>query len=417
MAQPGAGPDIQVIEEVRRRRDRPPRRERAANRRSAAAERAACGGGYRRAPVWARLCTVLGAVLMLTSGATLVSKEVLLARYESTVTEADLFGDADGVTAAPEPTSDITGPLNILLVGIDPRGSDPTWVPRADSVLVMHVPAGLDRAYLFSLPRDLWVRIPPLPKANYYGGRDKLAHAMYFGAEPAEDGARPNTARGFELLARAVSGHTGITRFDAGAIVNFTGFRRIVDAMGGVEMYIDQDVTSAHMRPDGRHRTPNGSGGEGPDGYLGPQKRYTKGTHHLSGWEALDYVRQRYIPGGDYARQRHQQQFIRAMVRQALTADLATDPVRMDAVLRAAGRALIFNGRGHSIVEYAIALRHLRPDSIVMVRLPGGGLSDEKGRYLGEVLDPVAEDFFRAVKRGTADRFLTAHPTLVNPVR
>ncbi|HEU4424368.1 MAG TPA: LCP family protein [Pilimelia sp.] len=366
-----------------------------------------------RSPRWARLCAVFGALLMLLSGGLLVAGEILLARYEGAVTEADLFGDK--AAAAAQPKSDIKGPLNILLAGIDPRDSEPNWIPRADSVLILHVPASMDRGYLFSLPRDLWVQVPRFEKANYRGGRDRLAHAMFIGAQvPGQ--SKPDTARGFELLAKTVSDYTGIERFDAGAIINFTGFRRIVDAMGGVTMYIDMDVTSIHMQPDGKHRKPSGIRAEGAAAYVGPRKQYKKGTHHLKGWEALDYVRQRYIPGGDYARQRHQQQFIRAMASQALSRDVATNPRKLDAVLRAAGKSLVFNGRGHSVVDFGLALRDLRTDSIVMVKLPGRSIIDN-GRYIGEELADPTPDFLQALRAGQLDSFLLANPQLVNSAK
>jgi polyisoprenyl-teichoic acid--peptidoglycan teichoic acid transferase len=362
-----------------------------------------------RGPRWARLCAIFGAALMLVSGGVLISGELLLARYEGSVTEADLFGDE----AAAKPRSDIKGPLNILLAGIDPRDSEPNWIPRADSVLILHLDKTLENGYLVSLPRDLWVDVPEFSKANYRGGKDKLAHAMFNGAQvPGQ--RKPDAARGFELLAKTVSGYTGIERFDAGAIVNFTGFKRIVDAMGGVTMYVDQDIKSIHMQPDGKHRKPSGiRGAEGAASYVGPRKEYKKGTHHLKGWEALDYVRQRYIPGGDYARQRHQQQFIRAMANQVLSKNVATNPKKLDAVLRAAGSALIFNGRGHSVVDFGFALRNLRADSIVMLKLPGGSII-ENGRYIGEELRDPAPAFFEALRNGELDSFILAHPQLVN---
>ncbi|GAA2522049.1 hypothetical protein GCM10010201_19970 [Pilimelia columellifera subsp. columellifera] len=354
----------------------------------------------------------MGALLLLFSGGAWMGTTALVARYEGAVGQADLFGDAAG---PPTPTSDITGPLNILLVGIDPRDSVPDWVPRADSVLLLHVPKSMDRGYLTSLPRDLLLDIPSFQKAGYGGGVDRLAHAMYFGATPV-GGGRPNVAAGFELLASAVSDYTGIRRFDAGAIITFTGFKRIVDAMGGVTMYLDQNVTSIHMQPDGRHRRPSYTGGEGPYGYVGPQKRYVKGTRQLKGWEALDYVRQRYIPGGDYARQRHQQQFIRAMANQALSRAVLTDPVKLDRVLRAAGQALVFSGRGHTVVDYALALRQIRSESITMVRLPGGSVMAD-GQYQGEELTSLANQFFSAVRGNRVEEFVVGHPELINTVR
>ncbi|GGJ83462.1 transcriptional regulator [Pilimelia anulata] len=365
-----------------------------------------------RSPLWAKLSLLAGVLLVLGSGGALAGTRLVAARYEGAVQTADLFGDA--ATPTPEPP-ELAGPLDLLLVGIDPRDSIADWIPRADSVILVHVPEGLDRAYLISLPRDLLVTIPPFRRAGYWGGQDKLAHAMYFGAQ-VPGRTQPDVAAGFTLLARTVSRYTGIKDFDAGAIVTFTGFKRIVDALGGVTMYLDQDVTSIHLKPDGNHREPSGTGGEGPYAYVGPQKQYAKGTRHLKGWEALDYVRQRYIDGGDYARQRHQQQFLRAMINRARARDVVTNPLKLDRVLTAAGAALTFNGRGHSLLEYALTLRHLRSESITLVRLPGGGVSSG-GQYLGERLDPVAAGFFAALRAERVDDYLARHPQLATPLQ
>ncbi|MFG2101808.1 LCP family protein [Micromonospora echinaurantiaca] len=361
-------------------------------------------------PRWARVCTVFGAVLMLLSGAVLVGAEALMARYEGAVGKADLFGDQ--AAGAKERKSDIKGPLNILLVGIDPR--NPETPPLADSVMVLHVPATMDRAYLFSMPRDLIVEIPRFSKADFNGGTDKLNAAMSYGSRVP--GKNPDAARGFELLAMTVQDVTGIKRFDAGAIINFTGFQKIVDAMGGVDMYIEREVRSEHREPDGKHRKGNPNG----EGYIGPQAVYKKGNQHLKGWQALDYVRQRYpkngVPDGDYGRQRHQQQFVKAMVGQAFSADVVTNPLKLDRVLRAAGQSLIFNGRGHSVVDFGLALKNIRPETIQMVKLPGGGVT-ENGKYRGEAFKPEVDDFFTALHNEQLDAFLLEHPDFQNKTK
>lgn len=362
--------------------------------------------GKRRSaiPRWARVCTVFGAVLMLLSGGLLIGYEALLARYEGAVGQGDLFGDQ--AAGAQERKPDIKGPLNILLVGIDPRNAKTP--PLADSILVMHIPAGLDRAYLFSLPRDLRVQIPRFEKAGYRGGEDRLNAAMSHGSRVA--GKNPSAVQGFELLSKTIVNYTGIKRFDAGAIINFSGFQKIVDAMGGVEMYIDTNVKSEHREPDGSHRKGNPYG----SGYIGPQAEYKKGKAHLEGWQALDYVRQRKtLPDGDYGRQRHQQQFVKAMADQALSLDVVGNPLKLDAVLRAAGKSLIFNGRGHSIADYGFALRGINSSAIQMIKLPGGGIGTGSN-YRGERLEPIAEEFFASVRDGTIDSFVLANPKLIN---
>jgi anionic cell wall polymer biosynthesis LytR-Cps2A-Psr (LCP) family protein len=140
---------------------------------------------------------------------------------------------------------------------------------------------------------------------------------------------------------------------------------------------------------------------------------YKKGNARLNGWQALDYVRQRYpkngVPDADYGRQRHQQQFIKAMVNEAFSADVVTNPVKLDRVLRAAGQSLIFNGRGNSVVDFALALKNLRSESIVMIKLPGGPVPSTTG-YKGERLLSPAEDFFAALRNEQIDAFMLEHP-------
>jgi polyisoprenyl-teichoic acid--peptidoglycan teichoic acid transferase len=332
---------------------------------------------------------------------------VLQQRYA--IPEDDLFGDGAASptpSPTPEPGADITGPLNILLVGIDPRASDPTWVPHADAVLILHVTASLSRAYLFSLPRDMLVDVPPFAPNGYGGGRTKLTEAMTSGARLP--GGLPDTAQGFALLAETVSQYTGIARFDAGAVLNFGGFTDLVDAVGGVDLYVDQRVVSQHRRPDGTHRTLQPGGG----GYLGPQKVYEVGMQHLSGWEALDYARQRYIEGSDYARQRHQQQLIKALVGRLFAQDLVTNPVRLDRVVRALGDALVFDGRGYRLVDYAFALQRVTAQQITLVGLPGRSVFGNGGGYLGEELEPIGDDFLAAVRDNQVGSFLADHPEL-----
>ncbi len=125
---------------------------------------------------------------MILSGSAFVAVDQTFARFSSAVRQADLFADPPG----PRPPKGLTGPLNVLLVAMD---SEP------DSVSVMHLPRGLRRGYLFSLPRDLLVDIPAFPK-------------------------------GFELLARRAGDCTGIERFDAGVIIDFSGTPLVFSGRG-----------------------------------------------------------------------------------------------------------------------------------------------------------------------------------------
>ncbi|MFC7527668.1 LCP family protein [Actinoplanes sp. GCM10030250] len=367
--------------------------------------------GKRRAPWWARLSAVFGAVLMVTSGGVLVTGRTLIAKYTGAMDSGSsiLGGPAAGATKA---AADIKGPVNILLAGIDPR--DTKTAPLSDSIIVAHVPASMDQVYLFSIPRDLYVEIPPFPATGFGGGSSKINAAMSFGSAVGD--GRHDVKQGFTLLAKTVSNLTGISEFDSGAIINFGGFKKIVEAMDGVTMTIDQNVKSEHLQPDGKPRPkrPECADNSCDHPYVGPQKTYRKGTYHLQAWEALDYVRQRYgLPGGDYDRQRHQQQFVKAMAKQAMSKDVVSDPATLLKVLDAAGDSLTFFGEGHSVLDWGLALRNVSTDDMTLIKLPGGALM-QGGRYQGEQLAPGTDEFFQAVREDRIAEFLLDNPEYVS---
>jgi LCP family protein required for cell wall assembly len=366
-----------------------------------------------RTPLWARLCAIIGAVLLLTSGGVLVGGRVLIARYAGAVETGDL-GLNGSAAGAKTKVSDIKGPLNILLVGIDPR--DSKTAPLSDSIIVVHVPKSMDQAYVFSVPRDLLVDIPAFEKTGFKGGNSKINAAMSYGSSVGN--GNHDVKQGFSLLAKTVGQLTGIDGFDAGAIINFGGFKQIVDAMGGVTMTIDQNVKSEHLQPDGspRPRYSRCADNKCTHPYYGPQATYKKGKATLKGWQALDYVRQRYgLPKSDYDRQRHQQQFIKAMAQQALSKDVVTNPVKLDKVLKAAGKSLIFDGNGHNVVDWGLALHNIRADNMTLIKLPGRSLI-VNGSYKGEELEASADEFFASVNNGTVADFVLQHPDYINRV-
>jgi LCP family protein required for cell wall assembly len=366
------------------------------------------GKKVRKSPVWAVALIVLGGLLTVVGGGGAIASQALVARYAGSVQTEDLFGD--GVTEE-EARSDIKGPLNFLLVGIDPR--KPETPPLADSIMVVHVPASLDSAYIFSVPRDTFVEIPAFAKAGSGAQRGKINGAMSIGSHVSGQ-ALPSAPQGFELLSKTVSQLTGIKKFDAGAIINFDGFKKVVDAMGGIDLYVDERTESEHLAPSGKGRPyhPKFKGDEHP--YTGPKKVYEIGNHHLKGWEALDFARQRYgLKGTDYGRQRHQQQVMKAIAKKAGSGDVVSNPVKLDKVLTAAGKSLTFNGRGKTVLDYALAMKGLRPDNITTIKLQGGGLI-ENGRYLGEKLVPATDDLFEAIRTEKIDEFLLLHPEFLN---
>nr|WP_240948301.1 LCP family protein [Planosporangium mesophilum] len=356
---------------------------------------------------------------MLLSGLTLAGGRFLADRYLGNVHQESLLGAA----AAPRPVAVrpasahalIDGPINLLLVGIDERVEDPSNGARADSIIIVHIPASHDHVYLISIPRDSQVEIPPYGRTGYPGGTDKINAAFAYGF--LERGGR---AGGFELLALTINRLTGIT-FNAGAIVNFDGLRAVVDAVGGVSMCIDEQTASVHIGQDADGRLAAPYRLVPPDYHPVPipgvrPQVYQVGCQPLAGWQALDYVRQReLIPDGDYGRQRHQQQLISTLYKKIAKAGLLTDPLATDRALRAVGDAVTFDGNGVSLPDWVMMLKNIEPNAITMVKTNGGQYNTQVigGREF-EFFTDVSKQMFAAARNDTLATFVAAHPDWVN---
>jgi polyisoprenyl-teichoic acid--peptidoglycan teichoic acid transferase len=353
----------------------------------------------RRDPVWAYITIVVGVLLMVFSGTAIVGGAILNARYSNSVNQDDLLPKE---VSERRKEIDRDRPLNLLLVGIDARPNS-TEPVRGDTIIVVHIPAGHNQAYLLSLPRDLRVEVPASPPERERAGRDRLNAAFPYGAE----GGR-GIKGGFQLLSRTVANLLGI-RFDAGVMINFEGFQLVVRELGGVRMCLDERVVSEHngTAPDGSWLPPD-RGGE--------PWTFEPGCRDFNEFEALDVVRQRKsVTGGDYGRQKNQQRFLKAMLEKAKGKDVVTNPRKLDSVLRALGDTLFFDGNDISPAEWAWSLRNISEKSLVMIRTPAHGVG-EGDNYLGEELDPVGEELFTAFGDGRIGEFVVNHPELINSV-
>lgn len=369
----------------------------------------------RRRPRWAWLCAIVGTVLVGTSTAAYCGEQYLIGRYSRAVNQQPLLGDAAA------PGKNIDGPINLLLVGIDERpAGNPADGSRADSVIVLHIPASHDRAYLMSIPRDTRVQIPAFAQSGYPGGTDKINAAFQYGAtKQTAKGSDPGRSGGFQLLANTVRQVTGL-QFNGGAIVNFDGFHKVVNAVGGVDMCVDEKVTSIHIGwniKTGKEGVPYRlSAPAYNDPQLIPGMRpavYQPGCQHFDGDQALDYARQReLIPDGDYGRQRHQQQFIAALAKKVSSTGLA-DPIKLDEVIRAAGSAVTFDGNGVDLVDWVFTLKDIKPSTITMIKTNGGNFNSKMINGTDyEVLDENSTAALRAIAGDTIGEFLTAHPDM-----
>jgi LCP family protein required for cell wall assembly len=365
----------------------------------------------RSTKIWA----IIAGIVVLLGAGTIIALNSFKTELNNALPQTNLFGSQSptapaSASASPTPFgTEIPGALNLLIVGVDTRTDVKGWVPHADAVMIMHVDPDHSHIYLFSLPRDLLVSIPSFAPSNFSGEVSKLTHAMAFGS--LIPNKLPVEASGFQLLAQTVSNYTGIKTWNGGAVLTFNGLKNIVNKIGGIDIYVDEQTVSIHMEPNG---TPRPICASCDHGASGPQAVYNVGSMHMVGWQALDYARQRYIDGAAYARERHQRQIIKAMITKIITTNYFTSPGALMKLFRILGTDLLFDGRGHSVLDFLYTLRHISPGSITLVGLPGAG-DYTGGQYNGEdLVSSIAQPFFAAVRASTVGAFLKAHPTLIN---
>ncbi|WP_170323607.1 LCP family protein [Cryptosporangium phraense] len=333
--------------------------------------------------------------------------------YAGKITHSGGLGDAADTGKS------IEGPINLLLAGIDERSTDPTAGVRADSIIIAHINAAHDRAYLASIPRDSLVDIPAFPDTQYPGGRDKINAAFQFGYR--KDGGRE---KGLALLANTVSDLMGGMKFDGAAIVNFAGLESVVTALGGVRMCVDEKVTSIHIGWDkttGKRAAPYYINPDGTPAGLRYNVRpqvYYPGCRNFTNWQALDYARQRDLLAnndGDYGRQRHQQQLIKAIMQKATSSGVVTNPVKVNKVLESLGGAVSFYNNNVSITDWVFTLKGIKPEQLTMVKTNDGKFNAEMvdGIWYEKLSDKSLE-MLQAIKNDTMDQFVAANPTWIS---
>jgi anionic cell wall polymer biosynthesis LytR-Cps2A-Psr (LCP) family protein len=376
--------------------------------------------GRARSPRWALWCVVVGALLVAGSGVAVAGTRVLLGTATGTVTKQNLLGE----TRVETKRVTVQGAKTILLVGLDTRpNQDPSKLTRSDSIILLHIPADHRAAYLVSLPRDSYVRIPAFDngKQRYAGGRNKINAAFAYGSRGLT-GDKALTG-GFTLLAKTVKNLTGITP-DAGAVIDFPGFRKVVNVLGKVCMYVDTTTTSIHIgRNDrtGKIEKPYVTHSDGTIDYkvrgVTPNI-YRKGDHCFTPTEALDFVRQRDLlkdDSYDYGRQRHQQQFIKAIVTNMVDQGLDS-PTKLPGLLKALGRTMTVDDGGIPLQDWVFALRGIRPDDLVTIKTNNGEFHSDDVPGVGsvETFSDTSMDLLKSIKNDTVDEFILANPTWVS---
>lgn len=311
---------------------------------------------------------VLGLAVLVTGGLG-IGGWLYYRSIDGDVPRVDAFAE---VPAADRPQPVAKKAINLLVLGSDSRDRK-VVNSRADTIILAHLKGDRRKAQLISIPRDTWVYIPKSADGRYGGTDGKINAALAWGGTP--------------LMVRTIERFTGV-RVDHVVLIDFAGFEEIIDALGGVDVQVDTSFTSIAR----------------------PFRQFRTGTQRMDGAAALDYARQRQqFPDGDFARIRHQQAVVKAVLNEAATGGLLTDPARLDAFLRAVAKAVTVD-KALSIVQMAAELRHLRGDDLAFLTSPSRGTGRVAGQSVVLPDQPRATALYDAINRDQADTWFNRSP-------
>lgn len=200
------------------------------------------------------------------------------------------------------------GRINILLLGIG--GEEHEGGALTDTIIISSFsPTATPTAVLLSIPRDFW---SPLLQ-------DKLNSAYYYGEERKE-------GSGLAFAKTIIETETGVP-LQYAMILDFSKFKEIIDAMGGISVTIPQSFTDEHYPVPGKE-TDECDG----DPYFScrfESVTFQKGEEHMDGERALQYVRSRHAEGdsgNDFSRGRRQQEILVAMKNKIVDKTVWSNP-------------------------------------------------------------------------------------------
>jgi anionic cell wall polymer biosynthesis LytR-Cps2A-Psr (LCP) family protein len=175
-------------------------------------------------------------------------------------------------------------------------------------------------------------------------------------------------------------------------------------------MCVDQQVTSKHMVwVDGKAM------------FLADARKTGKptkpvvhkvGCRSMEGWEALDFARQRYgLKNGDYDRQRHQQQLIKAMAKKAANGGLLSNPIKAGSLIKSAGEALVVDTGDVKLTDFVLGLKDVAANDMVLLRTNNGTFSGNGNG--NETFNPTTQAMFKALKEDRLAQFVLDNPDVV----
>lgn len=193
--------------------------------------------------------------------------------------------------------------VNLLVLGYGGAGHDGAYL--TDSMLLISLVPGTGGTTLISVPRDLWVQVPPAS-----GTYAKINTAYQDGLNNGYNGLPAGRLAGGAEAARKATDVTGLTVV-YWVTLDFQGFRQLVDALGGVEVNVPVAFTAQYPIND----DPSINAGW-------KTIHFNTGLQHMDGEQAIEYARARYVTdpvsqASDFARSVRQQQLLHAILDRA----------------------------------------------------------------------------------------------------
>jgi hypothetical protein len=174
-------------------------------------------------------------------------------------------------------------------------------------------------------------------------------------------------------------------------------------------MCVDKDMWSSHYIINAKGKVEYA---EGADPKSPPRNAlwFRKGCRTMAPWEALEFSRLRHSANGDYDRQRHQQQLLRAMAKKATSAGIMSNPARITKIMQAAGSSLKMDTHGVPKDDFIFGLKEIATADLIPIKTNGGTFAGIQG---GEGITPDTQALFDAAARDTLPEFLSLHPEML----
>lgn len=318
------------------------------------------------------VAAALALVLLVALGASAVAYN----RLDANITTEDVISKLGSHRPTAMPVTGPSGPLNILLLGSDSRnGSKGKYGhetgARSDTTILLHLAADRRSATAMSIPRDSWVQLPSCVMDD---GSKTSARFDRFNAAFSQGGTA--------CTIKTVESLTHI-RIDDYVVIDFEGFKSMVDALGGVPVClphaVDDPQSNIHL-PAGRQV--------------------------VKGEQALAFVRVRHgiTYGSDLGRISRQQEFLAGLIQKVQSMGLLLNPVRLYAFLDAATKSVTTDPGLGSLNKLRGLTQQVQGIGQKQIRFVTVPVHDRPDHATVAFTQPKADQLFRALRSDGAGR-------------